>query len=178
MSENKSHETPLEPELVQELIDSVRSRIAVFGQALQGVVPGTACACCGEKVDEDEVPLVYSVGNYGHDLPELLFMGYASDMRVVVHVLNKLGEIQRERRMAFEEGEFVDIGAQFKVKMGAVSDDARAKYTGFIQRYYETDEYVVLQALLCDTSGRYPGDPGATGIATGQPLLAPRVTLN
>lgn len=120
----------------------IASNIAAHGQHLFGV-PG----------------FVYTIGNHQHGLPELLTVGnFPPD--VVSVCLNILGERMREEGKAFEEGLLVDDRFHFAFKVRKCGPRAKADYTVQAGAFYGTDDYEVLQIMLCDKSGRYPGDEG------------------
>jgi hypothetical protein len=105
-----------------------------------------------------EPPFMYTIGNHERGLPELLFVGDADD--AWAGVLNRLGYIMREqRRDAFRDGELVSVGGKFPVKIVNTSARAKLEFTLVVGQYYATDDYRVQQVVLCDTQGKFPGDP-------------------
>ncbi|MDE8650571.1 DUF4262 domain-containing protein [Novosphingobium album (ex Liu et al. 2023)] len=107
--------------------------------------------------DGETPAFAYTIGNALHGLPELLLIGNYSP-RVVGSILNDLGHRMREVRRPLE-GE-VDVGGQFPVRLRQASAEARGRYTLQAGRFLRHEEYDVLQVLLCDPMGRYPGEPG------------------
>lgn len=99
----------------------------------------------------------YSIGNALHGLPELMLIGNFSP-RVAGSIINELGQKMREARRPLEGD--IDVGGQFPVRMRHASAEARQHFTLQAGRYLRHEEYDVLQVLLCDPAGIYPGEPG------------------
>lgn len=100
---------------------------------------------------------VYTIGNALQGLPELLLIGNFSP-QVAVSILNDLGARMREARRPLEGD--IDIGGQFPVRLRRATGQARERYTLQAGRYLRHEEYDVLQLLLCDPAGLYPGEAG------------------
>jgi len=107
--------------------------------------------------DRETPAFAYSIGNALQGLPELLLIGNFSP-RVAGSILNELGQKMREARRPLEGD--IDVGGQFPVRLRHASAEARHRFTLQAGRYLRHDEYDVLQVLLCDPSGIYPGEPG------------------
>lgn len=107
--------------------------------------------------DGDTPAFAYSIGNALHGLPELLLIGNFSP-RVAGSILNELGQQMRQARRPLEGD--IDVGGQFSVRLRRASVEARHRFTFQAGRYLRHDEYDVLQVLLCDPAGVYPGEPG------------------
>lgn len=114
-------------------------------------------------------PFVYTIGNYGVGLPELLLVGDASDTRL--RILNILGEMQRGRGSPFLHGESVDFTAKFPALICDAGQLGRDEYAVQVGVYYRTEDFEVRQVLLCDQNGRYPNDPGCLPPYSDQPVL-------
>lgn len=99
----------------------------------------------------------YTIGNALHGLPELLLIGNFSP-RVAGGIVNELGQRMRDARRPLEGD--LDVGGQFPVRIRRASSEARERYTLQVGRYLRHEEYDVLQVLLCDSKGVYPGEPG------------------
>lgn len=114
---------------------------------------------------------MYTIGNHERGLPELLFTGDTDD--AWADVLNRLGHIMREqRRDAFRHGELVSVGGKFPVKIVNTSARAKLEFTLVAGQYYTTDDYRVQQVVLCDTQGKFPGDPECAEPYASQYVLA------
>lgn len=107
--------------------------------------------------DGETPAFAYSIGNALLGLPELLLVGNFSP-RVAGAILNELGLKMRDARRPLEGD--IDVGGQFPVRLRHASADARQRYTLQAGRYLRHEEYDVLQVLLCDPDGIYPGEPG------------------
>ncbi|MDF0543821.1 DUF4262 domain-containing protein [Sphingobium sp. H39-3-25] len=107
--------------------------------------------------DGETPAFAYSIGNALHGLPELLLIGNFSP-RVAGSILNELGQKMRETRRPLEGD--IDVDGQFPVRLRHASAEARRRFTFQAGRYLRHDEYDVLQVLLCDPAGVYPGVPG------------------
>jgi len=107
--------------------------------------------------DGETPAYAYSIGNALHGLPELLLVGNFSP-RLAGSVINDLGRKMREARRPLEGD--IDIGGQFPVRVRRASAEARQRFTLQAGRYLRHEEYDVLQLLLCDAAGIYPGEPG------------------
>lgn len=111
--------------------------------------------------DETSPAFVYTIGNALHGLPELLLIGNFSP-QVAASVVSELGGRMREARRPLEGD--IDIGGDYPVRVRRATRQARDRYTLQASRYLRHEEYDVLQLLLCDQAGVYPGEPGcATG---------------
>jgi Domain of unknown function (DUF4262) len=113
---------------------------------------------------------VYSIGNTGRGLPELLMLGNM-DFHVMGGVLNDLGRLMRERGRPFDDGEVVPTGGRLPVKVINAGSVAGAEYACWAGDYYQTDAVRVQQVLVPDTDGRFPGEPGCAGPFSEVPVL-------
>ncbi|SMH26464.1 DUF4262 domain-containing protein [Mesorhizobium australicum] len=125
----------------------VAQNIDAFGQHLfqifgQGTAPG----------------FTYTIGNADRGLPELLLIGDFPS-RIAAGLLNELGAKMREDGKPLATG-LIDIGWSIPVKIRRTGPLARTRYTIQVNRYLGHDCYSVLQVMVCDENGRYPGDPG------------------
>jgi hypothetical protein len=150
--------------------EGIRQDIAAYGQRMMGVMR-TADA------PPEFVPFTYTIGNHERGLPELLLIGNF-DHGVVGYLLNTLGKQQRDRGKAFEPDELVDTGGEFPVKMMLPDlDVVRRDFTIQVGQYYRHEGYQVLQVLLCDKQGRYPGHPDCKPLFAEQTLRTKRVLM-
>lgn len=107
---------------------------------------------------ERETPaFAYTIGNALHGLPELLLIGNYSP-QIAASVLNDLGQRMRHSGRPLE-GE-IDIDVHYPVRVRHAAPEARQRYTLQAGRYLRHEEYDVLQVLLCDPDGIYPGEQG------------------
>jgi hypothetical protein len=128
--------------------DEARENIATCGQHIMAVF-----------ASPDELWFSYTIGNHEKKLPELLIVHPAgmSYLNIGAAVLNRAGDLQRERGRPFEHGELVTL-QEGRPPMLLVDASARAKtdYTFGIERYYGTDAYQVRQILYPDKVPRRP----------------------
>jgi uncharacterized protein DUF4262 len=75
--------------------------------------------------DADGSGFAYTIGNWEtHRLPELLIIGTTRGA-----MLNPLSELMIERDHAFAEGEIVDLGGKYPVKIITANERAQTDYT-------------------------------------------------
>jgi|SRR5262245_18014098 len=119
--------------------------------------------------EEDSPSFAYTIGNWLLGLPELLIIGTTKG-----YLLNILSEKQIERGAAFEEGELVNLGGKFPVKIVTADQRAHREYTMQAGQYLGTEDYVVQQVLACDRNGRLPDEPGCQPPYSMLPVLSQR----
>lgn len=135
--------------MIPAKMPQVRKNIEKSGQHLFGVFGPTKNEC-----------FMYTVGNANAGLPELLCIG-SFDPQVIGAMLNQMGDMQRRAGKAFEEG-FVDIDWTIPVKVRKASGDVNERFTIQAGQYLGHENYTVLQVMICDWQGKYPGDEGVT----------------
>jgi hypothetical protein len=133
--------------MITDFKKAIRTNIERVGQHIQGVFP---------LAGEDGVCFFYTVGNADRGLPELLLIGNLPQ-HIAVVALNEVGQYMRERGKQPAEG-LLDIGWSFPFKIRHAGGDVRAKYTFQAGQYLGHEGYDVLQVMVCDKEGRYPGD--------------------
>lgn len=129
-----------------DMMKVVRSNIDRHGQHIFFIVP------------EDEEPaFAYTIGNAVIGLPELLLIGNFSTT-TSGGILNDLGLKMRasSQPLAHE----ISLGGDYPVRIRAASSLATQRYTIQVSRFLGHVHYRVLQILLCDPNGQYPGEPG------------------
>jgi hypothetical protein len=127
----------------------IRSDILLAGQTIQAVFP---------RIGETGTPFFYTIGNAELGLPELLLIGGFPNV-IVMRMLNELGQYMRERGKALDEG-MLDIGWTFPFKIRKAGGEVKTEYTAQAGEYLGHERYDVLQVMICDAEGRYPGDDG------------------
>lgn len=125
----------------------VKQNIDAFGQHLfqvfgEGAEPG----------------FTYTIGNADRGLPELLLIGDFPS-RIAAGLLNELGAKMREDGKPLATG-LIDIGWSIPFKIRQTGSLARCRYTIQVDQYLGHDRYSVLQVMVCDENGYYPGDAG------------------
>lgn len=133
-----------------EFYREVKENIAQHGVHLQGVFAG-----------RDELPgflpFIYTIGMAERGLPELLVVGKFPTKQVGA-LLNMLCEEMREKKEA--PTPLKPMGGRFPLKCVWASGRAKTDYTIQAGRHLGHEEYAVMQVILCDFQGRYPGEPG------------------
>jgi hypothetical protein len=132
----------------REYYETIDRNIATSGQHLQAVFPTDK---------SDGLPFIYTIGNHGRSLPELLIIGNCNS--TFAGILNELCELMRKRGRAFDDGELVNLGGQYPLKIIDFPLMAREEFTYQVGQYYQTDDYRVQQIVLCDSSGHFPDEP-------------------
>nr|WP_295468864.1 DUF4262 domain-containing protein [Mesorhizobium sp.] len=125
----------------------VRQNIESFGQHLFQVFGGGSSP-----------GFTYTIGNADRGLPELLLIGDFPS-HIAAGLLNELGAKMREEGKPLATG-LVDIGWSIPVKIRQAGPLARSHYTIQVDEYLGHNRYRVLQVMVCDENGRYPGDAG------------------
>lgn len=128
---------------------AVRNNIEMAGQHIQGVFP---------VIGDEGHCFFYTIGNAARGLPELLLIGNLPD-RIAVQAMNEIGQYMRERGKQPDEG-LLDIGWSFPFKIRNAGGDVRSRYTVQAGQYLGHEGYDVVQVMICDKEGRYPGDEG------------------
>lgn len=121
--------------------------------------------------DEEEPPFQYTIGNHDKSLPELVLIGSSDD----THILNAMSDIMIGRKGPFRDNELVSLGGQYPLKVIKAHQVAKDEYTFQATNYYGHNDYVVMQVLLCDHNGYFPGDAQCAKPYSTCPLL--RITL-
>ena len=145
----------MHPKLQKQTDDHVKQ----FGRTVIGVF------------DDEGTPFMYTIGNcLKPGMPDLLLVGICSEQGK--DMLNIASDVQNQRERAIEDGELVSIGGQFPLKAIDVSNaHVRDEYTIQAGQYYGDEGYPVIQLLMCDKEGRFPGEPGCARPYSRQPLL-------
>jgi hypothetical protein len=123
-----------------------------------------------EHDSPESLPFMYTIGNHGVGLPELLLIGW--DQTSLGRYLNILGHIQRERGTAFADEELVNIEGPSLFRIVDAGEIGRTQYATLVRKYYETEDFEVRQILLCDRQGRWPDTPGCDLPYARQPVLS------
>lgn len=133
----------------EQITERVRQNIEQYGQHVQGVGGGG-----GIRVSP---PFAYTIGNSARGLPELLFIG-PFDFRLGTMILNAVAKHMWEKGR-IEPG-MLDLEWTFPFKLREAGGDVRDTFTIQAGQFYGHENYTVMQVMICDKAGRYPGDPG------------------
>jgi hypothetical protein len=117
------------------------------GRSILGVFP-----CEGE----DGYSFAYTIGNHLKGLPELLVIGTTNGA-----FLNDLSQMMIDTGRPFLNGQLVRIGdARLPVKIIRANSTAQADYTIQAGQYFGHEDYDVMQVLIPDPAGKFPGENG------------------
>lgn len=97
----------------------------------------------------------YTIGNHLRGIPELVLVG-PFDSKTTSWVLNELSGQMIAQGRVFESGVEVHLGGQYPVCILAASDDAKSELTIQASRFFQHEDYDVMQVVLCDPQGRFP----------------------
>ncbi|MBV2149936.1 DUF4262 domain-containing protein [Sphingobium sp. AS12] len=128
-----------------EMMRAIQNNIDRDGQHLFAIFP-----------DDENPGFAYTIGNANLGLPELLIVGNFMP-RIMGPILNELGRRMRAARAPLEGD--VSLGGRYPVRIRLTGPAAKWRYTLLANRYLGHERYTVLQVLLCDLDGRYPGEP-------------------
>lgn len=124
----------------------IQSNIDMAGQHIFAIFP-----------DADNPGFAYTIGNARLGLPELLIVGNFAPV-LMGSVLNEVG--RRMRQLDQVPDEDIDIGGAFPIRPRLAGAEVRSAFTIQVGRFLGHDEYAVVQLLLPDPMGFYPGEPG------------------
>ena len=116
--------------------------------------------------EDPGVPFAYTIGNHLKGLPELLVIGTAQGV-----FLNTLSHLMIAAGHGFEDGETVRMLGSKEVKLIHASAAAREEYTIQAGEHFGHDEYEVMQVLIPDKQGRFPGDEDCEEPYASVPVL-------
>lgn len=124
----------------------IQSNIDRVGQHVFGASPTSP----GDEA------FLYTVGNALRGLPELLIVGNIP-LEMGCMILNVIGDHMRKNERAPDEG-LLDLDWSFPFKIRKCSDLAKEEYTIQCGQFLGRENYDVLQVMICDKSGKYPGE--------------------
>jgi hypothetical protein len=119
-------------------------------------------------------PFTYSIGLFDR-LPELLCIGPCAEVAgPTVNALARRLLSQPELALPGQQVELpTDRGALPEVRLGAVDARWRGLYVTQAMNHHGTDDIDILQVLVPDPDGRFPGDPDVDAYSYSfQPVLA------
>jgi hypothetical protein len=123
----------------------IRADIDRYGRHIVGVFP---------TKDDVGPPFAYTIGNEEKGLPELLVIGVSRNGGF----LNILSDMMVERGGRFADGELVDIGGPYPVKVIDANATAQTEYTVQAGVFHGYENYSVQQVLVPDRDGHFPDD--------------------
>jgi hypothetical protein len=132
----------------KQLDSQIQRNIDQSGQHIFGIIP-----------DSKNTGFYYTIGNAIRGLPELLLIG-SFEPQLGTLILNTLGDHMRRNEHALPEGMLSLPDWPYPFKIRKTGPRAQRDYTIQASRFYGYDEYDVLQVMICDPQGKYPGDAG------------------
>ncbi|MFD1103311.1 DUF4262 domain-containing protein, partial [Sphingobium olei] len=105
--------------------------------------------------DADTAGFAYTIGNARLGLPELLIIGNFAP-HLMASVLNEVGRRMRQADQVPDKD--IDIGGAFPIRPRLAGAAARSAFTIQVGRLLGHEEYAVVQLLLPDPMGLYPGE--------------------
>ncbi len=134
--------------MIDRIMREVRGNIEAHGQHVFIIFP--------ESIRKPG--FAYTIGNTARGLPELLLIG-SFPPALAGRVLNELGAKMREDGRPLPEG-LVDIGWSYPFRIRKAGPAARSRFTIQVGRHLGHENYEVLQVMICDVGGHYPGEKG------------------
>ena len=116
--------------------------------------------------EDDGPPFTYTIGNHLKGLPELLVIGTSQGF-----FLNTLSHLMIAAGHGFEDGETVRMLGSKEVKLIHASAAAREEYTIQAGEHFGHQNYSVMQVLMPDKQGRFPGEDGCDEPYASVPVL-------
>lgn len=140
--------------LSPEYYEAIKDNILLHGRHCQAVMP-----CEGDG----SLPFVYTIGNHDRGLPELLLIGSCEG--AIGHVLNDLSEQMIAMGSAFKDGDTPSFGgdpSNMAVRVIRARPEVKDEYTIQTGQHYGHEDYAVMQVIVPDPNGKFPGDEGAS----------------
>ena len=119
-------------------------------------------------IPDGEPAFSYTVGNSAVNLPELLVIG--PQPHNILGVINHLSKMQRDREHPFADGEIISLGGKFPVK-AIIAGDKKEEYATLAYQFAKSENVDVIQILVPDRNGRFPGDPDCAEPFCNCPVL-------
>jgi hypothetical protein len=141
------------------------SRAGDFYRGIEDHIASTGRSIIG--VFDGPVSFTYSIGNHVAGKPEIIICGVSP--RDAAPIINQVSETVDFRLV--EDGQPLDIGGRIPLRAVWCGEAAKADYTIQAGRYFGHDRYRVLQLLIPDPQGRYPGDPDCAEPYASAPVL-------
>lgn len=124
----------------------IQSNIDRAGQHIFAIFP-----------DADTPGLPYTIDNARLGLPELLIIGNFAPI-LMASVLNEVARRMRQTEQVPDQD--IDIGGAFPIRPRLAGATARSTFSIQVGRFLGHEEYAVVQLLLPDPMGLYPGERG------------------
>lgn len=145
-------------QIAQQFYATTRRNIEQYGHSLIAVA-------------NKKMPFAYTIGNAQKQLPELLILAVSFDQARIL--LNLVGDQMRAENRAFKHGERVSLG-KHAVKLVEADPVVKVNFTIQVGRYYGREDYRVLQILIPDEQGLFPGNKECKPPYSEMPVLSAR----
>jgi Domain of unknown function (DUF4262) len=110
----------------------------------------------GFSCEENGPQFAHTIGNHLKALPELLIIGTTQGA-----CLNDLSQMMIKSGNPFLDGQLVRINAgRLPVKIIRANNTAQADYTLCAGDYFGHQDYAVMQVIMPDRTGKFPGEDG------------------
>ncbi len=139
------------------LLAQVKEHIEKAGQSVIGIFDG-------------DPPFSYTIGNTAKGLPELLLIGmHPAQAR---EILNMFGSMMRNRGEGFANMELVSLGdGALPLLMVETDERGSDEYARQARAYFGDQDVSVVQVVIPDRQGRFPGQPGCDEPYASVPVI-------
>lgn len=120
-----------------------------------------------------ERPFAYTIGNVLSGYPELLVIGIEGEDSMVL--LNEWSAIMIGRGSQFEDRELIDIGWLYPCMAVHCREEVKDLFTVQAGNFYGNNNYRVIQILVPDAAGRFPGTEGCLEPFASVPIYGKRM---
>lgn len=138
-------------DILKEMLDEVEAKVDAYGWTPIAV----------HHDDEGRPPYAYSVGferTFG--VPEIVLIGF--EPRMMQGLIAEVADGLKARRLAFpvEGGRMPEVIRDFDVLLRPVPEAARLNLSRFAHAAAMPNTPRLMQLVLPDAEGRFPGEPG------------------
>ena len=112
-------------------------------------------------------PYCYTIGNSLRGVPEFFLVGSCDPN--FAQILNAVSRIALERHL--NDCDLLDLGGKFPAKVVQASAAAKTQFSPLAARFLGTDDYDLMQVLVCDTKGTFPDEAGCDPPFGNIPIL-------
>lgn len=146
----------LDNEASLKFYTNIAQHIAEYGHSILGVV-------------DDKETFFYTIGRAIRGEPEFLLVANVHP-EVGTDLLNTLSKLCKSSAEELN-GEIIMLGGYYGIRLLWANDTVRQDYTIQAGQFLEREDYDVVQVLIPDKAGRYPGDPACDMPYAQQPIL-------
>ena len=149
---------PKAPEKSEDMVDR-EAALRSYLNRVRAVIDEHGVCVIGTATEEGS-PFAYTVGNFLAGRPEFLFLA-GVEFEIAKSVLNALSSVMGNRGSPLVDAEVVDIGAAMPVKVLSAPSETVGQYLKVAAAINngQTAGIEVLQVVMPDVDGHFPGDP-------------------